>query len=105
VANVVRGSTARRTLHDEVLDRVGTETECDHGTDGLEKAEILRLLPCGGHQAEQRQREHDREPDKLQPRFWLRAWLTDKTQVLYFSSRFLILKNQMGVAVLFILLL
>jgi hypothetical protein len=32
-------------------------------------------------------------------------WLTDKTQVLYFSSRFLILKNKTRLAALFILLL
>jgi hypothetical protein len=34
-----------------------------------------------------------------------RPWLTDKTQVLYFSSRFLILKNKTRLAALFILLL
>ena len=34
-----------------------------------------------------------------------RTWLTDKTQVLYFSSRFLILKNKTRLAALFILLL
>ena len=33
------------------------------------------------------------------------AWLIDKTQVLYFSSRFLILKNKTSLAALFILLL
>ncbi len=32
-------------------------------------------------------------------------WLIDKTQVLYFSSRFLILKNKTSLAALFILLL
>jgi putative transposase len=33
------------------------------------------------------------------------TWLIDKTQVLYFSSRFLILKNKTSLAALFILLL
>ena len=33
------------------------------------------------------------------------AWLIDKTQVLYFSSRFLILKNKTSLAALCILLL
>ena len=33
------------------------------------------------------------------------SWLIDKTQVLYFSSRFLILKNKTSLAALFILLL
>jgi hypothetical protein len=33
------------------------------------------------------------------------AWLIDKTQVLYFSSRFLIRKNKTSLAALFILLL
>jgi len=33
------------------------------------------------------------------------GWLIDKTQILYFSSRFLILKNNTSLATLFILLL